>query len=88
LRVGPTMNRDVRGLPRFGTPGTIETPDVFEIPAPDGYRCLVVYDEHGKEFGRVQLREHAMDDVLIADRLQRLRDMHHPAKPHLRLEKP
>ena len=54
------------------------TPDVFEIPAPDGYRCLAVYDQHGKELGRVQLREYAMDDSRVARDLQRLRDEHHP----------
>ena len=66
--------REVTTLPSSGS----KTPDVYEIPAPDGYRCLVVYDERGKELGRLQLREYAMDDAAEAERLQRVRDQFHP----------
>jgi hypothetical protein len=72
------------GIPNSATPSA--TPDVYEIQAPDGYRCLVVYDEKGGEFGRVQLREYAMDDALVAARLQAFRDQFHPRRPALTLE--
>ena len=65
-------------------PSDSETPNVYEIPAPDGYRCLAVFDEHGKELGRVQLREYAMDDVRVARGLQAILEEHHP-RAQLRL---
>jgi hypothetical protein len=65
-------------------PSHRETPDVYEIPAPDGYRCLAVFDDFGKEIGRVQLREYAMDDEAEANRLQAIRDKHHP-RPQIKL---